>query len=309
MSAPRTAAGRVLTTLLAFGTVLAGLAVTASPAYATGVPTVASISVVRGSTDGGTNVLITGTNFSTVSESTPEGVTFGGANALTFGVLSSTQLTAKAPPYPVDGDVVDVQVTNPTGTSVVSTRDKFTYRTPIPASVPEETLLNPVSGGIIVVTSSYPLTNLISQKITATIGPTTVPMTMLSDSTVRVTAPAGNPSGTPLSIALLHDSVAGTPDNTNARYAAIITSLSRTSGPVTGGGTITVTGKGFGGATEWRFGDAAASCTVTSSILASCVVPASATDDVGPVAVRFTPAGSATYGFTSAGNYTYTTLL
>ena len=81
-----------------------------------------------------------------------------------------------------------------------------------------------------------------------------------------------------------------------------------TSGPVAGGGTVAVTGKGFTGATLWTFGGTAATCTLGSGsallidTTASCTVPAHA---VGATTVAFTPAASTPYGTILGSTYTY----
>lgn len=81
------------------------------------VPTVASISPSSGPEGGGTSVVITGTNFTGVT-----GVTFGGTNASTYTVNSTTQITATDP-----GTIgtVDVRVTNASGTSSTSNAARF----------------------------------------------------------------------------------------------------------------------------------------------------------------------------------------
>ncbi len=120
--------------------------------------------------------------------------------------------------------------------------------------------------------------------------------------------PAGTPSNTPTNIVLLTNGVAG-PADTNAKYVAVIKSLSVTSGPVAGGGTVAVTGKGFTGGGTWLFGATAATCTLgTGSALlidttASCTVPGHA---VGAVTVSFTPASSTPYGTLATSTYTFT---
>ncbi|HXQ89908.1 MAG TPA: IPT/TIG domain-containing protein, partial [Acidimicrobiales bacterium] len=69
---------------------------------------------------GGTTVIVTGTNFTGASA-----VTFGpGKPAKSFTVNSATQITAVSPP---GSGTVDVQVTTPSGTSMVQLLDLYTY--------------------------------------------------------------------------------------------------------------------------------------------------------------------------------------
>lgn len=294
---------------------LVGGTLTAVPAFAAGVPVIARLSLTKGSTAGGTNLIITGTNFASVSEST--GVQFASTVAPTILVLSDTQIAVKTPSGTgaAGTGLVDVRVTNGTGTSAISALAKFAYRQPIVATVPANTLLNPVSGSFITVAMDYTVSGtggFTAEKITATVGGVAAVATYSDATHVRLAVPPGTPSSTPTTVELIHDGVAGTPDDDNATYAAVITSLSRTFGPITGGGgTITVMGKGFTGATNWKFGANDATCTVTSNTAASCtVIPASdpTTPVQGAVSVSFTPANSVTFGYTSGGTYTYTSI-
>ncbi|MHB8263597.1 MAG: beta strand repeat-containing protein [Acidimicrobiales bacterium] len=82
-------------------------------------PTVTGVSPNSGSTIGGYNVIIGGTNLELTTE-----VSFGGA-AANFTIFSPTSLIA-IPPNGAAG-MVDVTATNPIGTSVTSPADKFTY--------------------------------------------------------------------------------------------------------------------------------------------------------------------------------------
>jgi hypothetical protein len=211
-----------------------------------------------------------------------------------------------------------VTVTDGTNTSAVSAGDKFYYRAPITATVPSGTLLNSLGGSSVTVTSSFnwgaTVTAFAAERITATVGGTAASLTYIDATHAKLTAPIGTPSASATSIALIHDTIAGTPDSTNAKYLAVIGSLSKTSGPLAGGGTITVTGKGFTGATAWMFGATSATCTNAAAPLAdtsaSCTVPASASGGTTPgaVSVSFTPAGGVSYGTTAGASYTYSDL-
>lgn len=299
----------------AAGALLGALLLLPGPASAT--PTgiaVTSLSITRGSTAGGTNLIINGYGFGTVSESTATNVTFGGVNATAFLVLSGTQIAAKAP---AGTGTVDVRVTDGTSTSAIVNGDKFTYRTPITTTVPAGTMLNSLGGSVVTLTSSYnwgTAAAFAAERITATVGGTAVPVTYVDSTHVTVTAPVGTPSATPAAVMLLHDTVAGVADTTNAQYAAVIGSISRTSGPLAGGAVVTLTGKGFTGATSWLFGAAAAVCTNAAApnadVRATCTVPPSASGGTTPgaVTVRFTPAAGAGYGITAGSAYTYTDL-
>lgn len=84
-------------------------------------PAVANVYPNNGLSIGGNPVRITGTNFDDVTQ-----VSFGGNEALSFSVISSTLIIATVPagnPGPVD-----VTVTTNAGTSVTNSRDHYTYR-------------------------------------------------------------------------------------------------------------------------------------------------------------------------------------
>ena len=331
MSAPSSCPGRAVALALAAATMIAGIVTTGAPAYAAGAPTIVGMPSAgigaAGSTLGGTMVLINGTNFSTVNLATPSSVTFGAVDAISFEVLSSSQIRAVAPPNPSDGLVVDVRITNPSGTSGMTVADRFTYHVPSTVTVADGTLLHPTAGGQLPVTVNFVVpsaADVATQNLTATIGGNPAPVTWVSTnaiagtSVLNLTIPVGVPSPSATPVVVYRDTVAGSPDDTHATYAAVITSLSVTSGPAAGSPTVTVdvTGKGLAGSDGWKFGTADASCAPTSAALAdtswTCIsVPASTisegTDHVGPVVVSFTSA-TGPFGLTAAGVYTYTNL-
>ena len=105
----------------------------------------------------------------------------------------------------------------------------------------------------------------------------------------------------PVSVVLLRDGVAGLPDTT-ARVAAVVTRMDRVSGPAAGGTTVTVTGVGLAGATGWRFGTTAASCSVLTPVAVRCWAPAGTP---GTAQVRFDPAGDVPFLDTPAGRWTW----
>jgi hypothetical protein len=80
-----------------------------------------------GDTAGGTSVAITGINFTGVTA-----VKFGTTAAASFTVNSATSITAISP---AGTDTVDVTVTAPGGTSVISSLDQFTYSIPTTTAV------------------------------------------------------------------------------------------------------------------------------------------------------------------------------
>jgi IPT/TIG domain len=88
------------------------------------MPTVSSVSPNVGSVAGGQTVTIRGTNLTGAVI-----VAFGVAETANATVVSDTELTVTAPPN--DPGMIDVVVTTPKGTSLVTTRDRYTYD-PVP---------------------------------------------------------------------------------------------------------------------------------------------------------------------------------
>lgn len=87
------------------------------------VPTVNSVSPNTGAAAGGTLVTINGSGFALVTGAT--GVKFGADNATSYNVISDSTISAVAPPHAAG--LVQVIVTNPTGPSVNTAGDDYTY--------------------------------------------------------------------------------------------------------------------------------------------------------------------------------------
>lgn len=83
-------------------------------------PTVTGVSPASGPAAGGTNVTVTGTNFTGATV-----VNFGPSNPATFSVTNPT--TISVPSSPSGSGTVDVTVTTPCGTSAISAADEYTY--------------------------------------------------------------------------------------------------------------------------------------------------------------------------------------
>ncbi len=86
------------------------------------LPTVTKVAPKDGPATGGTSVTITGTNFAK-----PATVKFGGTPATEVTVTSSTSITALSPPGS-PGATVDITVTTSAGTSAITTKDHFKYK-------------------------------------------------------------------------------------------------------------------------------------------------------------------------------------
>lgn len=92
------------------------------------LPTITGVAVAGGgpiALEGGTSVVITGTNF---NNGNVTNVSFSGTAATSFVINSGTQITAVAPAK-AGRNVDDITVTNPSGTSAVSGADQVSYAT------------------------------------------------------------------------------------------------------------------------------------------------------------------------------------
>jgi autotransporter passenger strand-loop-strand repeat protein len=120
------------------GTVSGTTTLTVTAAF----PTVTSVSPASGPATGGTTVTIKGTGFTGVT-----GVSFGGKPAASFAFVSATEITAKAPAGTA-GQVADITVTTPGGTSATSTADQFTYAAAATYPPPSNLHATPGNGSV-----------------------------------------------------------------------------------------------------------------------------------------------------------------
>ena len=223
------------------------------------VPLVTVVTNNTGPATGGTSVTLTGSNFTSTSK-----VSFGttgvmntpctGSNAPCFTVNSDSNIFVSSPPH-AKGQV-DITVTAPGGTSGTSPSDQFTYT----ASAPTVSGVNPVvghaaGGDAVTITgtglsfattvsfgttdvsttpctgSNAPCFTVTDQSVGTQITVTTPSAAGQGDVTVKVTTGAGTASG-------------ATPSYAYAPIPAV-TSLDTSSGPITGGTLIGVTGSDF----------------------------------------------------------------
>ncbi|MEU2913760.1 IPT/TIG domain-containing protein [Streptomyces massasporeus] len=141
-------------------------------------PVLNSVVPAQGSAAGGTVVKLTGSSLLNASA-----VTFGSANATSFTVVSATQIDATAPPGSGSSPIT---VTTPGGTS---NPVAFAYiATPnLTALVPA---IGPTSAGTVVTLTGTDL----ATASAVTFGGTAVPFTVVSDTHITASVPAG-PAG------------------------------------------------------------------------------------------------------------------
>ncbi len=258
-------------------------------------PTITSVTPTSGPASGGTLITINGTNFAAGAT-----VRVGGNLASGVTLVSATQLRATTPAGTVGAQAV--QVTNTTGASA-TLAGAFTYTA---AAAPALTSVSPTSG--------------------PTAGGTTITLTgtaFVSGATVRVGGTAATNVAfvsatqltalTPAGTAGARDVQVTNPDGQSATrtggftYTAAtvltLTSVSPSSGPTTGGTTITLTGTAFvSGATVRVGGNNATNVTFVSATQLTARTPAGS---AGARNVRVTnPDGQVV---SRAGGFTYTT--
>ena len=258
-------------------------------------PVVTGLSPTSGPTAGGTLVTITGTGFTGATA-----VDFGTTAATNVTVVSDTSITADSPAG--TAGTVDVTVTTPAGISATSPADQFTYQV---VAAPTVTGLSPTTGpaagGTLVTITGTGFTGATAVDFGTT--PATN-VTVVSDTSITADSPAGTgvvnvtvttPGGT--------SAVSPADQFTYAVAAApVVTGLSPTSGPATGGTLVTITGTSFTGATAVDFGTTAATdVTVVNDTTITADSPAG----TGTVNVTVTtPSG--TSATSSADQFTYT---
>ncbi|MET9024106.1 IPT/TIG domain-containing protein [Nocardia sp. NPDC004168] len=243
------------------------------------VPALNSITPNQGSTAGGTTVTLNGSGFTGATA-----VTFGSTPATSFTVVSDTQITAVTP---AGTGIVPVTVTGPGGTSGAV---PYTY-----VVVPTITSISPTSGptagGNSVIITGTGFTG----PLTVRFGSTATLFTINSPTQITAVAPAG--TGT---VQVTVTGSGGTSNGVAYTYAAVptLTSIAPSTGPVTGGTTVVLTGTNLTGATAVTFGGTpATSFTVNSATQITAVAPAG----TGTVSVKVTTPG----GISNGVAYTY----
>lgn len=248
----------------------------------TGPPTVTGLSP----NNGPSNILIsvTGTNFVGVTA-----VKFGTLNAAAFTVISSTQIIATSPTLPANAPcVVDVTVTACGGTSASSPADLYTY-TGTPTVTGLSTHLG--SGGTLV---SIAGTNFDEGVTDVKFGTISATFTIISATQIDATAPT-LPANSSCTVNVRVITCGGTsplnPPNDEFTYngTVTVTGLSPSNGP--SGTSVTITGTGFDGVSDVKFGTVSAPFTVNSSTQIIASVPAAITNSPCTVNVTVTACG------------------
>jgi hypothetical protein len=258
-------------------------------------PAVTGLGTSGGTTAGGQPVVVTGSGFTGATA-----VLFGAYAASAFVVNSDGQLTAVAPPQAAG--TVDVTVVTPGGTSAAVTADQYTdTAAPVPAVMGLAPGSGPTTGGTSVSISGTHFTGATA----VTFGGVAAAFTVNSDNSIFATAPAGV-AGTVLVQVVTASGTSGMGMGSYYTYVTptpVVTAISPTSGPASGGTVIIISGSGFTGATSVGFGTVpAAGFTVNSDGSISATAPA---ELVGTVDV-FVTTSAGRSAATAADRFTFT---
>ncbi|MFZ3005439.1 MAG: IPT/TIG domain-containing protein [Phenylobacterium sp.] len=244
-------------------------------------PTVTAAAPSAGSTLGATSVVLTGTNFTSVTA-----VKFGGVDAAAFTVNSATQITATTAAGAAGAADVSVTATGGTGTLTSG----YTYVAP-PTLSGVSPSSGPDAGGASVVLTGTNFTGVTAVKFGATNA-----TSFTVDSATQITAVS--PAGAAGTVAMSVTAAGGTGSQASA-YTYIqspaVLAVSPSSGPLAGGTTVILTGANLTGATAVKFGATdATSFTVDSATQITAVSPAGAAGSVNVIAT--TPGGTSLAG-------------
>ncbi|MGZ4712665.1 MAG: beta strand repeat-containing protein [Acidimicrobiia bacterium] len=250
-------------------------------------PTVTSVTPSSGPASGGTSVTIGGTGFSGATA-----VKFGTTAAASFTVNNATQITATSPAHA--GGTVDVTVTTPAGTSPTGAADQFTFvAAPTVTSVTPSS--GPASGGTSVTIAG---TNFTGATAVSFGGTAAASFTFNNANQITATAPAHAAGTVDVTVTTVGGtSATGAADQFTFIGAPTVTSVTPSSGPASGGTSVTIMGTGFTGATAVKFGTtAAASFTVDNAGQITATAPAHAAGTVDVTVT--TPGGTSATGGT-----------
>jgi hypothetical protein len=266
---------------------------------AASAPSVTSVTPNTGTTPGGTQVSVIGSNFTGAT-----GVNFGSVAASSFTVNSDTSITAIAPPEAAA--TVDITVTTYGGSSSTGSADHFIY-TNVTAPAPAVTGVSPntgaTTGGQVVTITGTNFSGATAVKFGTTAATT---FTINSDTQITATAPSGSAGQVDIKVTTNNGtSSAVSADHFTYKSTGVptVTSLGTTTGTTAGGTSVIINGTNFTGATAVLFGGTpAASYTVNSSTKITATSPPL---PVGTVDITVTtPSG--TSATSSSDQFTYT---
>ena len=215
------------------------------------VPTISSVSPTSGPINGGTEITISGTNFTGATS-----VTVNGVAATSVVVVSATSITARTPAGTAGAK--SVAVTTAGGT--VTKANAFTY---VAAAVPTISTVSPTSGptsgGTAITITGTNLTGATSVTVN---GVAATNVLVVSATSITIKTPAGTAGAKIVAVTTVGGTVTKTGGFTYVATTPIISDVTPTSGLSSGGTAITIFGTNFTGATRVTVGGASATSVV-----------------------------------------------
>ncbi|MEU9619998.1 IPT/TIG domain-containing protein [Streptomyces sp. NPDC048155] len=239
------------------------------------------ISPNQGSTGGGTLVTITGTNLSGTTA-----VTFGTKPATNVTNVSPTQVTAVSPS---GTGPVGVTVTTAGGTS---NPIQFFY-----VGAPFKSSLAPTSGPLVGGNTATINGVGLATATSVSFGANTATPTVVSDTQLTVTVPAGAVAG-PVGVSVT--TAGGTNNGLSYTYVDVptVTTVAPASGPTSGGTGVTITGTNLATTQSVTFDGNPAPFSVVSSTTVSAVTPPGTAGAVDVVVTNLAGSDTAADAFT-----------
>lgn len=247
------------------------------------LPAPTSVFPTAGVISGGTPLAITGTGLAGTTS-----VLFGSTPAVITGVVGDTEVDLTTPAHAVG--TVPVTIVAPGGTN---NSLSFSYQPPpvITSSSPTQ---GPASGGTTVNINGAGLINATDVFFGTT---PAASFTVVSDNLITAVSPPGTGA-----VAITVSTPTTFSNGSLFQYltAPTLASLTPTSGPITGGNNVTLSGSGFTGALNVFFGGLPTTFTVLDDGTINAIAPTVGTP--GPISVTVENGGGTSTGQT----YTFT---
>jgi len=258
-------------------------------------PSVTGLSPTSGSNQGGTSVVITGTDFTGATA-----VEFGGVAASSFTINSSTKITAIAP---AGNGTVTVQVFGPGGISPSNPNDLFTNISPVTATGLSPSTGVQAGGNTVSITGTY-----FSTGATVMFGYSPATNVVVNSATnITATAPSGTGEVNVTVTTYQGTSAENSADLYTYEPPPTVTSVSPASGPIAGGTSVTLGGTGFVSGMTVDFGSpAGTSVNVTSSTSLTVTSPEGSSMSGGAVNITVTTVDGTSPVVGGPDQFTYT---
>jgi hypothetical protein len=239
-------------------------------------PTVSAINPKAGPESGGTEVTITGTNFSPGST-----VHFGSTSAASVKVNSAESITAVSPK---GVGTLNVTVTNVGGTSAVTAADKFSF-VPAPTVTEVSPKQGPAGGGTHVTITGTKFKEVSAVKFGSA---EATKFKVNSESSIEAESPSGSGTVDVTVTAAGGTTAKSAADEFTYLPAPVVTEISPKEGPEAGGTVVTITGSNFHEVTAVKFGSAEATKFKVNS---ETSIEAESPPGVGTVDITVTTTG------------------